>query len=371
MSEAGPGEAFKDEGNAFFKAGEHLKAAAAYTKAIKAEPNNHVFYSNRSQAFLKLNKITKAIEDADKCIALSPTFVKGYHRKATALRALPDPEKHDEACDVLIAAIEMGLDSNDLVRLGLQIKGKAFVARVDALRKGKEPEAPKPTGDAAANGATDAAKKAKPAAAKPAAGAPAASGGTHLYELDPESFAGLMIKDVFTEVLEKKKVPTIAYLQPGPPLPGTTEEPGLAGVGIEHAFTSPQTLGNCADFLRQHIGQTRAQSAMLVVRKGHVQFPCVWKDKPAGQCTAPQTAPAALSPTRALTLASALTLTRQVAVRREEGWHPDAARGEGCPCPLLHRADRRQGRWVCGRRDAPARRRGVCALPGALQVMAP
>lgn len=55
---------------------------ASYTKAIKAEPENHVFFSNRSQAFLKLSKVTKALEDADKCIALAPTFVKGYHRKA-------------------------------------------------------------------------------------------------------------------------------------------------------------------------------------------------------------------------------------------------------------------------------------------------
>ena len=63
----------------------HVRACspqASYTKAIKAEPENHVFFSNRSQAFLKLSKVTKALEDADKCIALAPTFVKGYHRKA-------------------------------------------------------------------------------------------------------------------------------------------------------------------------------------------------------------------------------------------------------------------------------------------------
>ena len=279
VEEIGPGAAFKDEGNSLFKAGEHLKAAAAYTKAIKAEPANHVYYSNRSQAFLKLSKIAKAIEDADKCIELCPTFVKGYHRKASALHAMADPAKKDEACDVLMTAIEMGLDSNDLVRLGLQIKGKAFVERVDALRKGKEPEAA--TGEAAAGApAADGAKKQQPAKAAALPGGGAA--GKHLYELDPESFAGLMIKDVFSEVLEKNKVPTIAYLQPGPPQPGQTDEPGLAGVGIEHAFSSPQTLGNCADFLRSHIGQTHAQSAMIVVRKGHVQFPCVWKDKPKG-----------------------------------------------------------------------------------------
>merc|ERR1719258_599198 len=88
-----------------------------------------------------------------------------------------------------------------------------------------------------------------------------------------------MIKDVFSEVLEKKAVPTIVYLQPGPPLPGATEEPGLAGVGIEHPFASPQTLVNCAEFIGKHIAETRAQSAMIVVRKNHVQYPCTWKGK--------------------------------------------------------------------------------------------
>merc|ERR1719240_222960 len=135
--------------------------------------------------------------------------------------------------------------------MGITIKGKAFVPLAAARKPGGPPAA-----------------------------APAPDGkGTHLYELDPESFAGLMIKDVFTEVLEKKTVPTIAYLQPGPPAPGQTDEPGLAGVGIEHAFASPQTLTNCAEFLTKHIGETRSQSAMIVVRKNHVQYPCTWKGK--------------------------------------------------------------------------------------------
>lgn len=267
VTEVGPGAAFKDQGNAHFKAGEHLKAAAAYTKAIKAEPDNHVYYSNRSQAFLKLSKIAKAIEDADQCISLAPSFVKGYHRKATALAAMNDESKKDEACQILLDAIDLGLDGNDLVRLGITIKGKAFVKLCDARRKGDEPEPAAAGAEGKENGAPTppeaAAKKAK-AASTPAA---APTGQTHLYELDPESFAGLMIKDVFKEILEKKQVPTICYLQPGRPLPGSTEEPGLQGVGIEHAFASPSTLSNCADFLKNHISQNASQSAMLVVRK--------------------------------------------------------------------------------------------------------
>jgi len=270
---AGPGAAFKDEGNTFFKQGEHLKAAAAYTKAIKAEPDNHVYYSNRSQAFLKLSKVAKAVEDADKCIDLAPDFVKGYHRKAAALAALNDPAKKDEACGVLLDAIDRGLDSNDLVRLGLQIKGKAFATQVAARRKPEEAK----ENDEPVKSKPAPAPSSAPPAQKPTPAAPAA--GTHLYDLDPESFAGLMIKDVFTEVLEKKKVPTMAYLQPGRPKPGVTEEPGLAGVGIDHAFDSPQTVSQCADFLRSHISQHDYQSAMVVVRKGHMAYPQVWKDK--------------------------------------------------------------------------------------------
>lgn len=273
MAETAPGATFKEEGNNFFKAGEHLKAAAAYTKAIKLEPNNHVYYSNRSQAFLKLSKVSKAVEDADKCIQLAPEFVKGYHRKAAALAALNDPVKTDEACKVLLDAIDQGLDANDLVRLGLQIKGKAFAAQVAARRK---PEDFADAKEEKENGAPPAAiKKAK---AAPPAAAPAPAAGTHLYQLDPESFAGVMIKDVFTEVLEKKSVPTIAYLQPGHPKPGDAQEPGLSAVGIENAFDSPSTLQSCAEFLRNHIGQNGNQSAMIVVRKGHMSYPCVWKD---------------------------------------------------------------------------------------------
>ena len=279
---AGPGAAFKDEGNTHFKAGDFLKAAASYTKAIKAEPGNHVFYSNRSQAFLKLSKVQKALEDAEKCIELNPEFVKGYHRKAASLHA---SQKTEEACEVLLTAIELGLDNNELVRMGITMMGKGFVP-LAAARKPGGPPVPPPAENKENAPAKEApaAPPAKPAPTAAAPTPPQAAPATHLYDLDPESFAGLMIKDVFTEVIEKKSVPTIAYLQPCPPKPGQTEEPGLAGVGIEHAFSSPQTLKNCEDFLRNHISQTGAQSAMIVVRKNHVQFPCTWKGKSGWPC---------------------------------------------------------------------------------------
>jgi len=49
---------------------------------------NHVYFSNRSAAYLKQGNGNKALEDANSCIALNPGFAKGYSRKGAALHHL-------------------------------------------------------------------------------------------------------------------------------------------------------------------------------------------------------------------------------------------------------------------------------------------
>ena len=44
-----------------------------------------VLYSNRSAAYLKLNKVTEALRDSNKCIEIDSTWSKGYTRKGDAL----------------------------------------------------------------------------------------------------------------------------------------------------------------------------------------------------------------------------------------------------------------------------------------------
>ena len=46
-------------------------------KAIKLDPDNHIFYSNRAAAFMALEQDEKALVDADECIRLQPTWAKG------------------------------------------------------------------------------------------------------------------------------------------------------------------------------------------------------------------------------------------------------------------------------------------------------
>jgi stress-induced-phosphoprotein 1 len=49
---------------------------------MKRNPKNHVPYSNRAACYQKLMEWGLALKDAETCIAMEPTFVKGWSRKA-------------------------------------------------------------------------------------------------------------------------------------------------------------------------------------------------------------------------------------------------------------------------------------------------
>ena len=83
---------WKDKGNKEFSAGNFDKAIEYFSQAISIDPNDHVFYSNRSACYASLKDYSKALEDADKCISLKPEWIRGYTRKALAEFYLEDYE---------------------------------------------------------------------------------------------------------------------------------------------------------------------------------------------------------------------------------------------------------------------------------------
>lgn len=104
---------FKDIGNKHLQAKEFDQAIEAYTKAIELDGSNHVFYSNRSAAYLSKGDATNALADGLKCTEVNPSFAKGYSRHAAALHAL---KRYDEAVEVYnkglaIAPNDAGLKS--------------------------------------------------------------------------------------------------------------------------------------------------------------------------------------------------------------------------------------------------------------------
>merc|ERR1712166_668472 len=77
----------KGSGNLALKAGRFEEAIEWYTKAIELEPN-YVYFANRSAAFLALDSCEEALRDANMSIRTKPSYLKAYHRKASALKSL-------------------------------------------------------------------------------------------------------------------------------------------------------------------------------------------------------------------------------------------------------------------------------------------
>lgn len=74
------GNAAKGRGNSAYAAGEHATAIKEFSAAIAFEPVNHIYYSNRSAAYLSAGQAAPALQDANKCIELEPKWAKGYAR---------------------------------------------------------------------------------------------------------------------------------------------------------------------------------------------------------------------------------------------------------------------------------------------------
>lgn len=68
------------------KSGDFAGAIALFDQAIAAAPDDKSLYSNRSLANLKTRKFAAAVSDAQQCINLDPSWVKGYIRLGNAYR---------------------------------------------------------------------------------------------------------------------------------------------------------------------------------------------------------------------------------------------------------------------------------------------
>ena len=81
-------ETFKERGNELLRQNKNLEAIESYTRAIELNPQNHVYYGNRSQAKLNIRDFDGAIKDANKSIELDQSYTKAYYRKAVANKGL-------------------------------------------------------------------------------------------------------------------------------------------------------------------------------------------------------------------------------------------------------------------------------------------
>ncbi|KAJ8601677.1 hypothetical protein CTAYLR_007459 [Chrysophaeum taylorii] len=82
--DAAEGERLRQLGNGCYSAGDVEGALALYSECVARDPSNHIAYANRSACWLRLERAEEAIDDAERCVLLSPRFAKGYLRKGAA-----------------------------------------------------------------------------------------------------------------------------------------------------------------------------------------------------------------------------------------------------------------------------------------------
>jgi len=95
-------EAFKAEGNKYFKGGDYRAAIAKYREATAIDDSIPAYWSNMAACYEKISDYDAMEDAARSCISADKKFVKGYFRLATALKAKDELQ----AC---IKALESGL----------------------------------------------------------------------------------------------------------------------------------------------------------------------------------------------------------------------------------------------------------------------
>ncbi|XP_038062484.1 tetratricopeptide repeat protein 12-like [Patiria miniata] len=82
----------KDQGNQAFNKGDYIRAIKLYTQGLERLKDFVVLYTNRAQAYNKLEKFTEAMEDCRTALQLEPNNVKALLHLGKAQQGLKDYE---------------------------------------------------------------------------------------------------------------------------------------------------------------------------------------------------------------------------------------------------------------------------------------
>ena len=128
-------DALREEGNTNYRAALYAEAVVAYTGSLELDPSQHLCFSNRSAAHLKLHDAESALQDASQCVKLEPSWPKGYGRLAAVLLKLERWDEAVAACDTGIEAAGDNL-SEDLAF--------PFMRMLEEAERGRGPREPPP-----------------------------------------------------------------------------------------------------------------------------------------------------------------------------------------------------------------------------------
>ncbi|BFU22558.1 tetratricopeptide repeat containing protein [Entamoeba histolytica HM-1:IMSS-B] len=83
----------KQIGNELYQKRKFEEAILHYNIAIENEPENHIYYSNKSACLVMTKKFQEALTSIQKCLEIKPDFTKGIIRLATIYEELKQPQE--------------------------------------------------------------------------------------------------------------------------------------------------------------------------------------------------------------------------------------------------------------------------------------
>jgi tetratricopeptide (TPR) repeat protein len=139
-------EEYKKIGNQYISIENYYLAVSYYTKAIEVLSkfkNNAesptilaIYHSNRSNAYFKLKDYANAMEDAEKCMELNPSWFRGYIRKALIYESQGQFKDYSEC---LMLALAQNPDEKDKLEiLKLKEKNDEFLNKFNKIFEPKE-----------------------------------------------------------------------------------------------------------------------------------------------------------------------------------------------------------------------------------------
>eukprot|EP00759_Apiculatamorpha_spiralis_P021911 PhF_6_TR26376/c0_g1_i1/m.38027 len=138
-------EKYQSRAKAAFDTQDFTSAIRLYTQAIELITTSrecmdhiHLLYSNRSAAYMRLEKLDEALSDAKECVARCASYAKGYVRVSTAFIAM---EKFEDAKRILQQGL-LADPTSDAIKEALENTMKLCAQRdaENELKKMKQQE---------------------------------------------------------------------------------------------------------------------------------------------------------------------------------------------------------------------------------------
>nr|AFV50602.1 heat shock 90/70 organizing protein [Frankliniella occidentalis]AGC70809.1 heat shock 90/70 organizing protein [Frankliniella occidentalis] len=124
-------EEAKEKGNELFKKGDYAEAIKYYSDAIKRNPEDSKYYSNRAACYTKLAAFDLGLKDCEKCLELDPKFIKGWIRKGKILQGM---QQQGKAISAYQKALELDPVNTEAIE-GYRSCSVAVNSNPDEVRK--------------------------------------------------------------------------------------------------------------------------------------------------------------------------------------------------------------------------------------------